>query len=376
VKQPLTKILTPAQSPAWHVVGHTEAKALLIDERIGMSHPDPARADWYSTDDVSGRPRGGSVTEYEEHGEWRRAMNQVFSPSKLAKAAAGTEEVAQRILAALADAEQPVDINVEFSIPLCSAVIFKVLDLPSADLDVVQGWTDEGATTGDVSRSLRGMKSLLAFATGLVRERRGGDGSDAVSELLRAGAESRHGAASDAGRVVKLVAGMLAFGRETPASALSNAILLLLTHPEQRERMQSDRSLVPNAVEESLRLFHPPAATPHGLLRYAHEDVAVGDTVIRKGEMVLIDIAKANFDERTFTSPESFDIARQPNPHLTFGSGFYMCNFAKLARIELATALTELFTGLPAIKLASDPENIRYKTHLRTHGIESLPVTW
>jgi len=265
VQKPVSKILTPAQSPAWHVVGHAEAKALLIDERIGMSHPDPARADWYTTDDVSGRPRGGSETEYEEHAEWRRAMNQVFSPSKLAKAAAGTEEVAERILSRLAAGPQPVDVNAEYAIPLCSAVIFKVLDIPDTDLDLVQGWTDEGATTGDVDRSLRGMKALLGFATRLVRERRGGDGSDAVAELLRASAGT--GAASDAGRVVKLVAGMLAFGRETPASALSNAILLLLTHPEQRELLRSDPSLLPGAVEEALRLFHPPAATPHGLLR-------------------------------------------------------------------------------------------------------------
>jgi cytochrome P450 len=374
MQKPVARISTPAGSSAWHVVGHAEAKALLVDERIGMSHPDPARAPWYTTDAVSGRPRGGSDSEYLEHSAWRRAMNRVFSPAKLARAGARADAFAQDLLTGLAADGPPADLNARYSIPLCSAVIFAVLDLPDTDLATMQRWTEEGATTGDVDRSLKGMRALLGYATRLVRERRGAEGADAVSELLRASAGS--GGATDAGRVVKLVAGMLAFGRETPASALSNGIVLLLRHPEQVERLRSDPASVDGAVEELLRLFHPPAATPHGLLRYAHDDLIVGDVAIGKGEMVLIDIARANFDPRTFPAPDSFDVGRTPNPHLTFGSGFYMCNFAKLARIELTAGLSALFTRLPALRLAQDPGNLRYKTHLRTQGIESLPVTW
>ncbi|WP_422768937.1 cytochrome P450 [Plantactinospora sp. WMMC1484] len=370
----VTRMLTPAQAPAWHVVGHAEAKSLLADERIGMSHPDPAKAAWYATDDVSGRPRGGSETEYLEHAEWRRAMTKVFSPAKLAAAAASTAGFADDILAGLRHRPQPVDLNAEYAIPLCSRIIFQVLDVPDSELQTVQGWTDQGATTGDVDRSLLGMKALLSFATRLVRERRDGDGADAVSELIRAGRAG--GSGGDGGRVVKLVAGMLAFGRETPASALSNGIVLLLRQREQRDLLRADRALVAGAVEEILRMFHPPAATPHGLLRYAHADVESGGEHIAKGDMVLIDIARANFDQRTFADPERFDITRSPNPHLTFGSGFYMCNFAKLARLELAAALDTLFERLPGLELAVPAEELRHKTHLRTRAIEALPVTW
>lgn len=370
----VTRIVTPAQAPAWHVVGHAEAKSLLADERIGMSHPEPAKAAWYATDDVSGRPRGGSETEYLEHAEWRRAMTKVFSPAKLAAAAASTRDFAEKILAGLQDRPQPVDLNAEYSIPLCSQIIFQVLDVPDSELATVQGWTDLGATTGDVDRSLMGMKALLAFATRLVRERRSGDGTDAVSALIQAGRAG--GSGGDGGRVVKLVAGMLAFGRETPASTLSNGIVLLLKHREQRVRLQADPGLVPGAVEEMLRLFHPPAATPHGLLRYAHDDVESGGEHIAKGDMVLIDIARANFDRRTFADPDTFDITRSPNPHLTFGSGFYMCNFAKLARLELGAAVSTLFERLPNLELAVPAESLQHKSHLRTRAIEALPVTW
>src|SRR5712691_11749205 len=68
----IDRILTPAESQAWHVVGHAVAKALLGDERIGMSHPNPAAAGWYAKDDVAGRPQGGSDREYAEHRIWRR----------------------------------------------------------------------------------------------------------------------------------------------------------------------------------------------------------------------------------------------------------------------------------------------------------------
>jgi pentalenolactone synthase len=370
----ITRILTPAQTSAWHVVGHAEARALLSDDRIGMSHPDPAKAVWYTTDDVAGRPRGGSETEYLEHNAWRRTMNRVFSPRNLVRAAECAGTIAEELLDGIAGCEQPVDVNAAFSMPLCSRVMLQMLDIPTSALDAVQGWTDEGATTGDVDRSLGGMKGMLTFVTRLVRERRNGDGADVVSQLIRAGAAS--GSGSDTGKIVKLVAGMLAFGRETPASSVSFGILLLLTHPEQRARLVAEPGLWPTAVDEVLRLFHPPAATRHGLVRYAHEDVQVGGELIARGEMVLVDIARANLDERTFASAEEFDVTRQPNPHLTFGSGFYMCNFAKLARLELTSALTVLFARMPGLALADTPANLRYKNHLRTRAIESLPVTW
>lgn len=372
--RPITRILTPAQTSAWHVVGHAEARALLSDDRIGMSHPDPAKAVWYTTDDVAGRPRGGSETEYLEHNAWRRTMNRVFSPRNLARAAECTDELAGELLDGVVACERPVDINAAYSIPLCSQIMLRLLDIPTSELDAVQEWTDEGATTGDVDRSLGGMKGMLTFVSRLVRERRSGDGTDAISQLIRASAA--RGTAPDTGKIVKLVAGMLAFGRETPASSLSFGILLLLTHPEQRARLLAEPDLWPNAVDEILRLFHPPAATRHGLVRYAHDDVQVGGELIARGEMVLIDIARANLDERAFASAEAFDITRQPNHHLTFGSGFYMCNFAKLARLELMSALTALFARLPGLRLADEPSNLRYKNHLRTRAIETLPVTW
>jgi cytochrome P450 len=370
----ISRILTPAQSEAWHIVGHAEARTLLSDERIGLSHPEPASAAWYANDDVAGRPQGGSDREYTEHRIWRRTMALVFSNARLTAAAANADEIAGQLLDEMAVREQPVDLIGEFAIPFCSRIILGMMDVPTSDLERFQRWSAEGAVTGDPSRALDGMQQMLSFVMRLARERRGGGGADVISHLMRESASS--GSPKDGARAVKLLAGLLAFGRETPAAALISGVLLLLTHPEQRERLRAEPSLVPSAVEEVLRFFPPPAATPDGLLRYAHTELSVGEHVINKGDMLLIDIFRANFDQRVFAFPERFDVGRQPNPHLAFGSGPYMCNFAKLARLELGAGLSALLGRLPDLQLAEPPSSLRYKTHLRTRVLEALPVTW
>jgi cytochrome P450 len=370
----ISRILTPAKSEAWHVVGHQEAKALLADERIGLSHPDPANAAWYTNDDVAGRPQGGSDREYAEHRVWRRTMALVFSNARLTRAAANADEMADELLDGIAGRERPVDLIRAFAVPYCSRIILGMMDIPLGDLELFQRWSSEGGVTGDLSRALDGMQQMLSYVIRLGRERRHGSGRDVISLLVRESAAS--GSPKDNTRAVKLLAGMLAFGRETPASALISGVLLLLTHPEQRDRLLADPGLVPSAVEEILRFFPPPAATPDGLLRYAHTELRVGEHVINKGDMLLIDIFRANFDERVFEAPERFDVGRQPNPHLGFGSGPYMCNFAKLARLELAAALRALLARMPGLELAVPASTLRYKGHLRTRVLEALPVTW
>ena len=370
----ISRILTPAQSEAWHVVGHAEARALLSDERLGLSHPDPSNAAWYTNDDVAGRPHGGSDREYAEHRVWRRTMALVFSNARLTAAAAGAGDIANELLDDIVDRERPVDLIRAFAIPYCSRIILGMMDIPAEEVERFQRWSAEGAVTGDLSRALDGMQRMLSFVMRLARERRGGAGTDVISHLMRESAAS--GSAKAGPRAVKLLAGMLAFGRETPAAALVSGVLLLLTHPEQRDRLLADPALVPAAVEEILRFFPPPAATPDGLLRYVHSEVRIGDQVIPQGDMVLIDIFRANFDERVFADPERFDVGRQPNPHLGFGSGPYMCNFAKLARLELAAGLGAILARLPGLALAEPASSLRYKGHLRTRVLEALPVRW
>jgi pentalenolactone synthase len=371
--EPIERITTPAGDSAWHITGHPDVKALLGDQRLGRAHPDPATAGRYSADDIAGRPAGGSETEYSEHAWWRKAMNKVFSPAGLERWTPAVEKIARQVAGQLALRPTPADLNDAYSTPLASQVMCTVLGVPTSDIERFREWTEEGAQATDLERSLGGIRLLMSYARDLVTQRRGRDGNDIISVLLAAGTGPP---GIHEGRVVKLVAGMLAFGRETPASVIDSGALLLLTHPEQRRLLQDEPSLMPRAVEEILRHFKPPAATDKGLLRYAHEDLEASGNAIRAGDMVLLDLMAANHDRDVFPEPGRFIVDREPNPHLTFGHGFYMCNFTRLARAEIGIALGTLLEQFPDLDLAAPPSQLQLKSHLRTGGLERLPVTW
>ncbi|MEV0289156.1 cytochrome P450 [Kribbella sp. NPDC050820] len=366
----ITQIIVPSGACAWHVTGHSLARRLLADERIGMSHPQPAKASWYSRDDVSGRPRGAAGQEYADHAGWRSAMLRVFSTTRFVARQPAIEAQAQALCRQIHRMAPPVDFNAEFSVPYCSRVIMELLDVPGSMIDDAMRWTEQGATADDIGLSLTGMRSLLGYATELVEQRGTAPPPDVIGQLVALNAARER---PDLGAVIKLVAGMLAFGRETPASALSTTLALLLENPTDYARVRDDPRLRSSAIEEALRMFSPPAATPHGLLRYAHTELDADGTAIAAGDMMLVDIARANFDASVFARPDVFTPDRNPNPHVTFGSGFYLCNFARLARIELAAALDAVLTTFPTLRLGKP---LAYNTRLRTRSVTELVVSW
>src|SRR5579875_2933831 len=104
----IERITTPAGDPAWRVCGYADVKALLADQRVGRGHPDPARAPRYSKVDLSGRPAGGSESEYPDHARWRRAMNQVFSTASFERLTPAIRDIADRAARRLAAMRPPV----------------------------------------------------------------------------------------------------------------------------------------------------------------------------------------------------------------------------------------------------------------------------
>jgi cytochrome P450 len=369
----IERIETPAGDPAWWVGGYAEVKSLLGDQRLGKAHPEPAQAGRYSSVDLAGRPIGGSDTEYAEHTEWRRSMNKVFSPQNLERMTPVIREIATELAADLSSKNRPANLSDAYSTPLSSRVICLLLGVPFEDIEQFREWTAEGAQAADIERAMTGIRLLMSYVAGLMRRRQKQPGEDAVSQLFAARTDPSK---LYEGRVAKLVSGMLAFGRETPASSLDWGALLLMSNPDQLELLRENPALMAGAVEEILRLFRPPAATREGLVRYAHEDIEAGEVTFRRGDMVLLDLVAANHDERVFPDPDRFDITRSPNPHVSFGHGFYMCNFTRLARAELDVGLGTLFDRLPTLRLATAPDQLAVKEHLRSGGLAELPVTW
>lgn len=136
----------------------------------------------------------------------------------------------------------------------------------------------------------------------------------------------------------------------TTPHAATVTVRAMAENPEQWQRLKADPTLVPDAVEEGLRWASP---AMH-FMRHAVKDIELDGHLIRAGEPVSAWIASANRDERVFTEPYRFDLARQPNRHLTFGFGAHYCIGAGIARLALQTLLTELARTVDHIEVAGE----------------------
>ena len=157
-------------------------------------------------------------------------------------------------------------------------------------------------------------------------------------------------------------------GNETTRHAMSNGLLTLIEHPEERDRLLADPGLIPTAVEEILRW------TPSLLhfRRTATRDVELHGQRLRAGDKVALWYVSGNRDEHQFPDASRFDVGREPNKHLAFGLGSpHYCLGAHLARLELRIWLEEMMPALGRIELTGPPKRLRSNFF---HGVKSLPI--
>jgi cytochrome P450 len=190
------------------------------------------------------------------------------------------------------------------------------------------------------------------------------------SSSLVAAAASQAGGLTRA-EVVSNVAVLLFGGIETTEGMIANAILHLLSHPDQRALVEKDRGLLPNAIEESLRL-EPAAAV---IDRYATRDARLGGAPIRQGELVTISIAGANRDPDVFPDPDRFDVRREnARLQVAFAHGPHVCIGMHLARLEAHSAVGRLLDRLPRLRL--DPAHPAAPRGLVFRKPPALHVVW
>ena len=111
-------------------------------------------------------------------------------------------------------------------------------------------------------------------------------------------------------------------------------------------------------------------------MRWASEDITVGGVTIPEGDLVLPSLLGANRDPAIFENPNTFDITRDPNPHIAFGAGIHFCLGAPLARLEATIAFKHLVQRLPTLRLNTSVEKLQWNSSLLIHGMKALPVAW
>jgi cytochrome P450 len=253
--------------------------------------------------------------------------------------------------------------------PLAATVVVEALGLEDTETDRILAWYDAiveavaGVAAGEQVTSA-GREAFAALRSSVEPVLDG----NSRSSLVAAAGETGDLAPEE---VVSNVAVLMFGGIETTEGMIANAVLHLLSNPEQRALVERDRNMLTNAVEESLRL-EPAAAV---IDRYATQDVRLGDASVRRGELVTISIAGANRDPEVFPDPDRFDVARDnARLQIAFAHGPHVCIGMHLARLEAHTVLGRLLDRLPRLRL--DPARPSAPRGLVFRKPPALHVVW
>lgn len=310
-----------------------------------------------------------------DHTRLRRIMRHAFTASAIEEMRPRIKEIAQMLLDRLNDkGENRIDLIHEFALQLPAFVIMDLLDVPRDMLEEFKEWSDDMAvfiggarnSTDKYERAARGCQKMSSYFRQLVTERTKNPKPGFLMDLINARDEGDK--LSDDELVATCILVLFA-GHETTTNLIGNATLLLLQHPEQLDRLRADPSLIDGAIEEVLRYDGPTNA----LVRVVAKDHELHGKKLKEGERVFVMVNSANRDARVFDDPDTFDITRQPNRHLTFGQGIHLCLGAKLAREEGRVAIQALFERFTQLTL--DPnEDPEWLDAMVPRGTRRLPV--
>ncbi|GIF71638.1 cytochrome P450 family protein [Asanoa siamensis] len=311
-----------------------------------------------------------------EHSRLRQITSRAFAPRRLE---ALRPRVAQ-IVAELVDRIVPrgeADLMRDFAIPLPMMVIGELLGIPTRDRERVLDWTQVIRESGSSGRPPAVEKAavqeaqawLHGYLTDLVTAKRAEPGDDMVSMLIAACDEE--GVLSER-ELVSTTFLLLFAGHQTTADFMGNAMVALLTNPDQLDLLRKTPELLPHAIEELLRFDGPlPVASP----RIATEDLEYQGVRIPEGSIVGVVINSANHDPEHFEDPDRLDLRRDRGPHLGFGHGVHYCLGVSLARMEAQLGIGALLRRLPGLRLAKPAEELRRLPAASPfRGLIELPV--
>ena len=305
-----------------------------------------------------------------QHTRQRTFVNRGFTPRMIGRLAKHVREICDTLIDEVVPRGE-ADFVTDVAAPLPLQVICELVGAPAADRHrifelsnkLVGADDPEFRTTPE--EGMEAAAEIYAFAHELAERRRAQPADDIVTRLLQP---------DDAGEVLSSEEFDLFFllltvaGNETTRNAASGGMLAFFEHPGQWQRLLADHALIPTAAEEIVRWVSP----VNLFRRTATRDTEIGGQAIAEGDKVIVFYASGNRDESVFATPQEFDIARDPNPHVGFGGGGpHFCLGRHLAALELRVLLQALSERMPDIEL--DGEVSRLRSNF-LNGIKHMPV--
>ena len=316
------------------------------------------------------------VLDDPRHQRLRSIVSRAFTPKVVARIEASVRERAHRLVASLM-ANHPdgeADLVSELAGPLPLQIICDMMGIPEEDHQRVFHWTNVILGFGDPDLTLDFEEfvqvsiDIGAYASALAEDRRINHHDDLTTSLVEAEVDGERLTSQEIASFFIL---LVVAGNETTRNAISHGVLALSRYPEQRDKLWSNYdALAPTAVEEIVRWASPVVYMRRTLTR----DFELSGVKMAAGDKVALWYNSANRDESKFANPWTFDVARDPNPHLGFGGGgAHFCLGANLARREIRVVFDELRREIPDIVAVEEPARLLSQF---IHGIKRLPVAW
>ncbi|AYF77987.1 cytochrome P450 [Nocardia yunnanensis] len=366
--------------PVWTVTDHTVARQLLTDTRLikdidgwKLWQDGVVTRQWPLIGMIDAG-RSMFTVDGPEHRRLRIKTTQALTPRRLEELRPNIERLTKELLDDLDEAASdgaPVDLKQVFAYPLPMRVISELMGVPRDDQAMLLDWYRKffSMVTPQDER-LAIIDAMDVYFTEMVRRKTAEPGDDLTSALILA---DEGGDPLTEEEVVGNLKALVAAGHETTVSLILNTVRALLSRPEQLAAVRAGEVEWKQVIEETLRWDGP---VTHLLMRFATEDITVGDTVIERGEGVVMSYRAIGRDTAVFgADADEFDITRPTaGRNISFGYGPHICPGAALARLEAAIGLPALFDRFPHLSLATPDEEIVNLPVMTQNDIAALPV--
>ncbi|MEU6272330.1 cytochrome P450 [Streptomyces populi] len=362
----------------WLVPHHADVSALLRDRRLGRTYqhrfthedfgrtaPPPEHEPFHVLND-----HGMLDLEPPDHTRIRRLVSKAFTPRTVERLRPYVEGLAGELVDRLVEAGGG-DLLTDVAEPLPVSVIAEMLGVPESERAPLRPWSADICGMYELNpseeaarKAVRASVEFTEYLRGLIEARRKEPGDDLVSGLIAAHDEGDRLTEQE---MISTCVLLLNAGHEATVNATVNGWWALFRHPGQLAALRADHALIPTAVEELMRYD-----TPLQLFeRWVLDDIEIDGTTVPRGAEIAMLFGSANRDPAVFEDPDTLDLSRAENPHISFSAGIHYCIGAPLARIELAASMSALLTKAPGLRLAGEPVR---KPNFVIRGLEGLRV--
>lgn len=342
----------------WVISKHADILELLKDPHTFSSASGPAGGLAENEDGEAAAENGGIgflpmiQTDPPEHTRIRSLFAKAFTPKRIAEMEPRVAEIAKDLMGEIHQKVrrgEGLDLVDDFASPLPVYVIAQMMGVPLKERHRLRMWSDTmaiGVGAGySLKQQLGSRREMTEGLSEIIEEARKNPEQDTLISAMIQASEKSESLRDD--EILGLSKLLWLAGNETTTNLISNGVMFLLNHPAVLAELQSDRTLIPDFVEEMLRFDGPVM----GLFRTATKDVEFRGKHITQGDSLWLLFSSGNLDADNYADPEGFDLHRKNKDHLALGKGIHFCMGSALARLEAKIAFEWLLDLLPYVRL-------------------------